>query len=254
MWDALPIQRYGETEGTEFGETIDPGVQYPSYPEVCVSEWRNVDLPTRRWAMSLWCVHFGIKRCPIGPLDLFMWIPYVSTLVAKLGTLYVDSTKIDMATVHCNYVDPAMRGRGLAQKMILTMANRLSPRKFMFELQNVPKSLNSAVPFRRFLYVWIPQLFPSTFSEVSVDTCGIPGFHPDSWEGYRMFRDSNGKRILLDPHDDIVWCDNDITSVMSFHGSSSRYVRWFSPYGNICVYAQNMRFSEESQIAAALLV
>jgi len=256
MWDALPIQRCGDHD-RGFGDTIDPTVQYPSYPEVCVSEWRNVDLPTRKWAMSLWYVHFGIKRCPVGPRDLFLWIPYVSTLVAKLGALRIDSANIDMATVHCNYVDPSRRGEGLAQKMILTMANRLSPRKFMFELQNVPASLKSAVPFRRFVYVWIPQVFSNTFAEVSVDARGIPGFHPNSWEGYRMFRDGEGRRILMDPHDDIVWCDS-IASVLSFHGGGSggRYVRWFSPYGNICVYAQNMRFSAElsTDSQAALLV
>ena len=104
--------------------------------------------------------------------------------------------------------------------------------------------------------MWIPQIYSGTFAEVEVDARGIHGFHPNSWEGYRMFRDGDGQRILIDAHDDIVWCDS-IASVLSFHGGSGggggRYVRWFSPYGNICVYAQNMRFNAEYSQAALLV-
>jgi hypothetical protein len=150
-----------------------------------------------------------------------------------------------MALVQCNYVDPTRRREGLAQKMILTMANKLSPRKFIFELQSVPKSLADATPFLRFSYVWVPHLWNGKYAEVlPLDAHGIPGFHPDSWAGYRMFR-SGMARVLLDPHDDIVWYDGcDVWDLAGFpEQGCSRYVRWFSPYGNIRVYAQNMYFT-----------
>lgn len=243
MWDALPIQRTS-LSGPEFS-TIVPDFPYPNYPDVYAKRWRDVDAVTRRWAMSVWCVHFGIRRCLAGPDDLFLWIPHISTLLSKCGTFH----GIPMASVHCNYVDPAHRGKGIAQKMILTMAHTLSPRKFIFELQNVPASLGDAVPFLRFSYMWIPN-FSSFFQiptvEIPVDARNIPGFHPDSWEGYRMFVcKHDGRRILVDPHDDIVWFDGGgVMDLMWIDiPCSSRYVRWFSPHGNIRVYAQNMYFS-----------
>jgi len=241
MWDALPIQRVGMKGGRHL-TTIDPDFPYPAYPDVLCKEWRNVDVHTQKWAMAIWCVHFGIRRCPLGPDDLFLWIPYVATLTAKLG-VWRQGKEIKMASVGCNYVDPAHRGRGLAQHMILTMAHALSPRHtFMFELQTVPPSLDDAVPFLRFFYLWVPMLFRGGYAEAeTIDARGIPGFHPDTWDGYRMFINSNGQRVLTDPHDDIVWSDGD--SVWSFDGPSSRYVRWVSPYGNIRVYAQNIYFS-----------
>jgi hypothetical protein len=230
--------------------TIDPDVSYPAYPDVVCKKWRNVDVHTQKWAMSLWCVHFGIRRCPLGPDDLFLWIPYVATLTAKLG-VWRQGEDIKIASVGCNYVDPVHRGKGLAQHMILTMARALSPRhKFMFELQSVPSSLDDAVPFLRFFYVWIPMLFSGGYVESEViDARGIPGFHPDSWDGYRMFTNPAGQRVITDPHDDIVWSDG---TAFSFDGPSSRYVRWFSPYGNIRVYAQNIYFSDPDYARPAL--
>jgi hypothetical protein len=249
MWEALPIQHTG-MKGGEPMSTIHANFPYPAYPDVCCKKWRDVDVLTQKWAMSLWCVHFGIRRCPLGPDDLFLWIPYVATLTAKLGA-WRDGKEIKMAFVGCNYVDPAHRGKGLAQHMILTMAHALSPRhKFMFELQTVPPSLDDATPFLRFFYVWIPMLFKGGYVETAhIDARGIPGFHPDSWEGYRMFRNAEGQRVLVDPHDDIVWSDG---YAFGFDGPSSRYVRWFSPYGNIRVYAQNVYFSDPDYARPAL--
>ena len=249
MWDALPIQRAGMGPHLT---TIHPNFPYPKYPDVCHKQWRHVDVQTQKWAMAIWCVHFGIRRCPLGPDDLFLWIPYVATLTAKLGVWRQDGEEIQMASVGCNYVDPARRGKGLAQHMILTMAHVLSPTfKFTFELQSVPKSLGDAVPFLRFSYVWVPALFNGGYVEAQhVDARGIPGFHPDSWDGYRMFVDPRGQRVLVDPHDDIVWSDG---SVVAFDGPSSRYIRWFSPYGNIRVYAQNVYFSAPNYSRPALI-
>jgi GNAT superfamily N-acetyltransferase len=248
MWDALPIQR-GSAKGPNFA-TIYPDFPYPKYPDVRSEKWRDVDVDTRRWAMSLWCVHFGIRRCPAGPDDLFLWIPYLATLLAKCGTLGENTL---MVSVHCNYVDPVHRGKGLAQKLILTMAHELSPRKFMFELQNVPRSLAAATPFFRFSYVWIPLLGNTPCTRVPVDLRGIPGFHPTSCAGYRMFR-SGAMRILVDPHDDIVWFDGGFAWGLVFIDiPCSRYIRWFSPYGNIRVYAQNMYFSPPDYSKPALI-
>jgi len=252
MWDALPIQRVS-VKGRHL-TTIHPDFPYPAYPDVLCRKWREVDVHTQKWAMSLWCVHFGIRRCPLGPDDLFLWIPYVATLTAKLGVWRDDDDgkEIKTASVGCNYVDPAHRGKGLAQHMILTMAQTLSPRhKFMFELQSVPSSLDDAVPFLRFFYVWIPMLFSGGYVEQdAIDARGIVGFHPDTWDGYRMFTNSTGHRVITDPHDDIVWSDSG--SALDFDGPSSRYVRWFSPYGNIRVYAQNMYFSDPDYSRPAL--
>ena len=250
MWDALPIQRAGQS-GPHL-TTIHPDFPYLRYPDVYCKQWREVDVRTQKWAMSIWCVHFGIRRCPLGPNDLFLWIPYSATLIAKLGVWrHPDGNNIKMVSVGCNYVDPAHRGKGLAQHMILTMANALSsPYKFMFELQNTPKSLNDAVPFLRFSYIWIPMLFGRGYVEApDIDARGIPGFHPDSWDGYRIFKDPRGQRVIVDPHDDIVWSDG---SVFGFDGPSSRYVRWFSPYGNIRVYAQNLYFSDPDYFKCVL--
>jgi len=253
MWDALPIQRAGMKGGGEHLTAIHPDFMYPAYPDVYCKKWRDVDVHTQKWAMAIWCVHFGIRRCPLGPHDLFLWIPYVATLTAKLGAWRQDGIEIEMASVGCNYVDPSHRGKGLAQHMILTMAHALSAkRKFMFELQNVPSSLDDAMPFLRFSYVWIPALFDGGYVETPrIDARGIPGFHPDSWDGYRMFVDPRGQRVITDPHDDIVWSDS--SSVLDFDGPSSRYVRWFSPYGNIRVYAQNLYFSTPDYSRPALI-
>ena len=252
MWDALPIQRHGMKEGDPMS-TIHPDFLYPAYPDVLCRKWRDVDVQTQKWAMAIWCVHFGIRRCPLGPDDLFLWIPYVATLTAKLGVWRegADGKETATAAVGCNYVDAAHRGKGLAQHMILTMAHALSPRhKFMFELQSVPKSLDDAVPFLRFFYVWIPMLFKGGYVQAdAIDPRGIPGFHPDSWDGYCMYRNAEAQRVIVDPHDDIVWSDG---PVVDFDGPSSRYVRWFSPYGNIRVYAQNMYFSDPDYSRPAL--
>jgi len=248
MWDALPIQR-GTARGVNYS-TIYPDFPYPKYSDVNVSKWRDVDISTKRWAMSLWCVHFGIRRCPAGPDDIFLWVPYVATLLAKCGTL--DGT-VPMASVHCNYVDPSRRGEGLSQKMILTMAHELSPRKFIFELQNVPKSLADATPFIRFSYVWVPQFGNTLGVEITLDMDGITGFHPDAYAGYKMFR-AGRMRIVVDPHHDIVWYDGGtIWDLMFIDIPCSRYVRWFSPYGNIRVYAQNMYFSTRDYSVPALI-
>lgn len=252
MWDALPIRRRTNQASGQNMTAIDPDVSYPKYADVCVKKWREVDVHTQKWAMSLWCVHFGIRRCPVGPDDFFAWIPYVATLVAKLGVWRQEQHRVPTACIGCNYVDPAHRGKGLAQHMILTMAHTLSTqRTFMFELQTVPKSLDDAVPFLRFSYVWVPALFSGGYVEVPrIDARGIPGFHPDSWDGYRMFTNPAGQRVITDPHDDIVWSDDG--NPLAFDGPSSRYVRWFSPYGNIRVYAQNMHFSDPDYFQSAL--
>jgi len=243
MWDALPIQR--TTTQQRGPHLIDPSVKYPYDSEVCSARWRDVDPRVQRWALKLWILNFGIRRCPLGPDDIFVWIPYISTLAAKLGRW--SGSESPSAVVMCNFVDPAHRKRGAAGKMILAIAKLLSNMGIptpLFELQNVPASMSDATPFLRFSYLWIP---PSILGSQWVETQaaaadGIPGFHPTTWDGYRMFQNQEARRILVDPHDDIVWYDS-FSDVLTFTECKCKYVRWFSPFGNICVYALNMRFT-----------
>jgi hypothetical protein len=256
MWDALPIQRRQRTTTTSASSDfsrIDPDAKYAKTPKdagVCCSRWRDVDPGVQRWALNLWILNFGIQRCPLGPDDFFVWIPFVSTLAAKLGR-WTSESAAAAAVIMCNFVDPAYRGRGAVEKMILTVARALynagNPIPF-FELQNVPASMADATPFMRFSYVWIPTLLPGSAAEwvetADIDCSNIPGFHPSTWDGYRMFRHAS-RRILVDPHDDIVWYDSIADVVTARVPVSSKYVRWFSPYGNIRVYALNVRFAPD---------
>lgn len=257
MWDALPIQRTNQTTTAKRGLLIDPSATYTYSSDVCSARWRDVDPRVQRWALNLWILHFGIRRCPLGPDDIFVWIPYISTLAAKLGRWSSNSASAPSAVVMCNFVDPAHRKRGAAGKMILAIAKLLSSTAMgiptpLFELQNVPPSMSDATPFLRFSYLWIPSsILQSTSQQEWVETpihcAGIPGFHPTTWDGYRMFRnsdDSETRRILVDPHDDIVWYDYSLSDLLTANlPVNCKYVRWFSPFGNICVYALNMRFT-----------
>ena len=250
MWDSLPIQRQRTTtkRGPDFS-LIDPSATYTYDPEVCSARWRDVDPRVQQWALNLWILHFGIRRCPLGPDDIFVWIPYISTLAAKLGRW----SGTPSAVVMCNFVDPAHRKRGVAGKMILAIAKLLSSAPIgiptpLFELQNVPPSMSDATPFLRFSYLWIPSSILQSTSQQWHETpihCtyDIPGFHPTTWDGYRMFQNSNLGRILVDPHDDIVWYDSFSDVLTADIPVNCKYVRWFSPFGNICVYALNMWFT-----------
>jgi len=250
MWDALPIQQSTAHSFPNFSR-IDPLAKYAHMPKdtgVCCSRWRDVDANVQLWALKLWILHFGIQRCPLGPDDFFVWIPFVSTLAAKLGRW----NTLPAATIVCNFVDPAYRGRGAVRRMILTVAAALysagNPIPF-FELQNVPQSMSKATSFRRFSYIWVPTLPVSTaeWVETPIDCCNdIPGFHPTTWAGFRMFRHES-RRILVDPHDDIVWYDSIADVLTAKIPVSSKYVRWFSPYGNIRVYALNVHFTPDEQ-------
>ena len=251
MWDALPIQRSTTAHSFPNFSHIDPDAKYahtPKDPGVCCSRWRDVDPNVQQWALKLWIIHFGIRRCPLGPDDFFVWIPFVSTLAAKLGRWSATEHSTPAATIVCNFVDPSYRQRGAVKRMILTIARALydsgNPVPF-FELQNVPASMSDATPILQFSYVWIPPMGSSTeWVETAIDCAGVPGFHPTSWDGFRMFRNRrNRRRILVDPHDDIVWQDS-IWDVLSANlPVSSKYVRWFSAHGNIRVYALNVHFT-----------
>jgi len=260
MWDALPIQQSTAHSFRNFSR-IDPLAKYAHAPKdtgVYCSRWRNVDPNVQRWALNLWILNFGIQRCPLGPDDFFVWIPFVSTLAAKLGrwnTLPAGvPAGVAAATIVCNFVDPTYRGRGAVRRMILTIARALygagNPIPF-FELQNVPQSMSKATTFRRFSYVWIPDLPHTEWVETPIDcssVADIPGFHPTTWAGFRMFR-RESRRILVDPHDDIVWYDSIVDVLTARIPVSSKYVRWFSPYGNIRVYALNVYFTlDESPV------
>jgi len=198
------------------------------------------------WALEIWFHAFSVVRPPLDAEDLFLWIPNCSTLVAKRGVWVDDRRSTRMYYVTLNYVVPARRGRGLAKRMILSMAHELSKEdngvKFIFELHDVPRSLHTAPPFLRFSYVWIPFFASETWHEEH-DRSAFrrPGFIPDRWAGFQLYT-CKGNSILIDPHDTVVWYDS-FDSLLTFDKLPGAHVRWFWPLGSVRAYVENMHFS-----------
>jgi len=264
MWSTLPIQRYGRKDsGPEF-ECIRPGHAYPRYDNVRVSKWKDTDLATRAWALQIWRREFSVVRTPLHDTDYLIYVEKTSTLVARLGVWIGDAQTTRMVHVTLNYVAPEQRGLGIAGQMILSMAHDLTKElgcdvKFMFELHNVPPSLNDAIPFMRFSYTWVPFFaaeawtaiqFPSDFWNKKV------GFRPDAWAGYQLFSLSTAgggeKHILFDPHDTVVWF-TDFGSLLTFDKRAGANVRFFWSLGNVRVYAENMYFTPKHQTSSPVL-
>jgi hypothetical protein len=245
MWAELPIQRYGDPPGPDL-ECIRPGYVYPRFDDVKISPWKDVPPDVQAWALNIWSIAFSVVRTPLAPDDLLMWIPDCSTLVAKRGVWASNEKSTRMHYVTLNYVIPAKRGQNLAKHMILSMAHELSKSdscvKFIFELHDVPRSLNDAVPFLRFSYAWVP--FFAADEWVPIDAAGFrrPGFTPDTWAGFELFTCRDNHYILIDPHDTVVWYDS-FDSLLTFDKRPGAYVRFFWPLGNVRAYAENIHFS-----------
>lgn len=234
-------------------ECIQPGYAYPRSEDVHVARWKDVDSAIKAWALEIWSHAFSTVRTPLHDQDYLIWIDGSATLVAKPGVLSAFERSTRMVYVTLNYVIPDKRGMGLAGKMILSMAHDLSKElskdvddvKFMFELHDVPRSMSTAVPFTRFSYVWVPFFATETWAEVSAPV-GIPGFRPDHWAGFQFYTaggPTGGNRIVIDPHDTVVWYDS-FDSLVSFDKRAGAYVRMIWPLGNVCVYVENTSFTD----------
>ena len=256
MWKSLPIQRKGQT-GPHLG-TIYPQFPYKRSEDVHVAEWKDVPESIQKWALSVWRDSFGIARNPMHTTDLLAWIPGVATLVAQRG-YWVDAYQSkSMINMSYNFVHPERRREGLAGKLIHTLGLESSKRwdtdAFLFELQNVPPSLATAIPIAKFHYIWIPCLRTDArwtlISERRIQKLlrGRPGFHPLRYSGCRGYEHSESKHIIvMDPHNDVIAYDS-MSDFLEFgvDGSIGHFCRVFSPYGVISVFAENMFFQSPS--------
>lgn len=254
MWAELPIQRYGDPPGIEL-ECIRPGHVYPRFEDVKISKWKDVAPDVQTWALNIWSHAFSVVRTPVASEDLFIWIPDCSTLVAKRGVWANNEKSTRIHYVTLNYVVPAKRGQSLAKRMILSMCHELSKLdncvKFMFELHDVPRSMNNVVPFLRFSYVWIPFFATETWEKIDVAGFRRQGFTADAWSGFELYK-CNDNHILFDPHDSVVWYDS-FDSLLTFDKRAGASVRLFWPLGNVRTYAENMHFSTGSGTEHVLL-
>lgn len=260
MWETLPIQR--RIRGLDF-TFMEREREYPEYPNVEWRRWKDVPESTQKWCLSIWEDIFYIRRNPVEKNDLLFWIPQKGILVAKYGHFVGQQKSRRMIYVCYNFVCEQFRGEGLSKHLILTMANKCKelygPITFMFELHNTPRSLQDAIPFMKFSYVWIPFLYAnitpkwkptSDFSFLK----GYHGFHSIHWKGYKAFK-YNNEHILLDPTDDIVYYDNYL-SLYSFDGMKlpGAYCRVFSPFGDRTIFIQNLFFDDPDYFNHYLLV
>lgn len=258
MWELLPIQK---TPGRPW-TLIDRDFQYPECSEVMTSEWKNVPQNVREWSVSIWKDEFQLRRISMGPSDILAWIPQRGLVAMKRGKWIGQTESFRSAFVCFNYVDASWRGRGYSGKLICSLgafATRLwGPTPFFFETHlGVPRGLCDVQPFVRFTYTWIPFLYihtPPLWKPIPLHNFdALPGFHPDETEGYLAFgRDD--KKILLDPHNDIVHYD-DFYSLLTFDGLpiSGAYVRVFSPLGSSYIFLENMYFDPAPSFTAFLL-
>ena len=259
MWESLPIQ----TSPGPLYTMIDREFVYPVSESVRISRWKDVPENIQVWATSIWNDVFHAQRNFMGDNDLLIWIPRVSTLVAKHGKWIGDDKSFYSVFVTCNYVDADFRGQGISSQMILSMANEATkiwgPAPFLFEVHNIPRGLVSIQPFLRFTYVWIPFIqiqnpprwTPCDLSAITEK--GYPGFYADHMEGYRAFS-YDGQMILLDPLNDIVYyTDALVLPTFDALPLPGTWCRFFCPWGNTRVFLHNMYFSPPPSMKHYLL-
>ncbi len=251
MWKSLPIQTEG-VSGREFSP-IDRNFQYTRYPEVNVTEWKNVTRSLKQWFTQTWKDSFGTQRDPLHSSDLVGWIPNNGTIVARYGHWIGTTKSKNVAYINFLWVYPDARNEGVAKKLILSVANEIckihgNDTTFMFEVDTVPESLNQrrAIPMCRYDFVWIP-FCPSSvmWKRVSIKNIGaVPGFHGKLNKGFQLYQNDFGDKLLLDSNDDIVWYTS-FLSIFTFNrlNKIGTYCRFFSPYGRCAIYAENMYFT-----------
>ena len=258
MWETLPIQRSPGRAGT----MIDREFDYQSYPEINTDVWKNVPKHVRDWCFSVWKDEFELRRPSMGDDDVLAWIPRIGILAAKRGH-WIGIDKSFMVVAMCfNYVDRGHRQKGWSGRMITTLCRKVTdlygPTPFMFEIQHaIPRGLLSVKPYLTFTYTWIPfisvQVPPKWTSIHLSEFKRIPGFHPNEMVGYLAFQ-YNGNRVLLDPHNDIVFYD-DLVSLCTFDGLPlpGAFCRVFSPIGNSKTYLANLYFDSPSSVETFML-
>ena len=244
MWERFPIQRNGMS-GHHYS-TIDPAFAYRRYPDIHIAQWKNVPHETREWALSIWKRVFGCVRTPLTSTDTLAWIDGVGTLVARAGRWMGDRKSKECTYIVCNYVDPAHRNKGIAERMIESICHETGSSLYFFELENVPRSLSDATVFQRFRYAWYPSVSPRPwtrmpYSVLKTHLANEKGFHPRRYAGYIGY-ESDDEWCILDPYDDIVICStySALSTLPRGH-----YARIPSSYGNVSLFAENLYFDKE---------
>jgi hypothetical protein len=229
---------------------------YPTFPDVKVELWKDVPANVRAWSLSVWKDEFELRRPSMGDNDLLAWIPRIGLLAGKRGG-WIGTHKSFAAVAVCfNYVSRGHRQQGWSGKMIMSLCRRATdmwgPTPFLFEIQlTIPRGLGTVDPFLSFTYTWIPFLaiqVPPKWIPMAVDEFKLlRGFHPNETTGYKSFQ-YNGNRVLLDPHNDIVFYD-DLLALSTFDGLPipGAYCRIFHPLGDCHVYLANLYFDTPPQ-------
>lgn len=247
MWELLPIQRTPGRPGT----MLQRDFLYPAFTEVHTERWKDVPENIRAWSLSVWKDEFELRRPSMGDNDILAWVPRIGLLAGKRGGWVGDKKSFTGVAVCFNYVDRGHREQGWSGKMIMSLCRRATdiwgPTPFLFEIQwNIPRGLRSVSPFLSFTYTWIPFLtiqVPPKWTPLSTDDFkSLRGFHPNETIGYVAFQ-YDGNRILLDPHNDIVFYD-DLLSLSTFDGLPipGAYCRMFHPLGDCHIYLANLHF------------
>jgi hypothetical protein len=243
MWASFPIQT--SSGGVECS-MIDKGFQYTRYPEVTVSQWKDVS--NKQYFLDLWKEIFGMRRCPLTQDDMVGYIPQKGTIVAKYGYWVGHDKSRQAVYINCLFVEKGHRKEGIATKLIQSITfescKRWGSIPFFFEVEEIPLSLikRNAEPVCRYSYVWIPFIGGDIqWKTTSLDILkNMKGFH--SFEGWQAYTDGTDY-IVFDSNDDIVWYSS-VWCLPFFNGfltmgAHCRVVGW----GGSAVFAENMYFT-----------
>lgn len=250
MWNSFPIQTHLNKDGIE-GSLIDRDYKYERFPDVCVTTWKECPSDIRGWCKHIWHSIFKTVRDPIGDNDLIGWIPSKGTITAKYGKWIGENKSKNVVLINYLYIDPSQRGKNLANQLIQSIGNESAKiwgtTTFLFEADVIPSSLSKkgAIPLCKYHYGWIPFV-PSkldTWKEIPITEISSKGFH-GNMNGYKLYQNTFGDKLLFDPNDDIVWYTN-FYSIFSFDGFliGGAYCRVFTPYGSSAIFAHNMYFT-----------